>query len=112
MKTCPCCGGDMPNGKRHPLDLVAEIGVSPRSMLPSHKLFYRLASSFGRTVSHEEIFDACYGDDPNGGPDHGTKSICVQICKWRHKLASVGLKVVSDFGVGYRMVWLERQEAA
>lgn len=112
MKACPCCGGPMPVEKATPHELLARLNRGREASFASAKLLNRLADRFGRVVSYDALSDACYGDDPNGGPENPMSVIKSLVCQWRHKLPDVGLDIETVVGAGYRMVWLSQRQAA
>jgi hypothetical protein len=40
-----------------------------------------------------DLFDALYGDDPNGGPSTGNKVLAVWVTKLNKQLAAVGKRI-------------------
>ena len=56
----------------------------------------------------EQLFDYIFGDDVNGGPDSGLKTLDVQINQWQPKLNVVGMRIVRDKRGG--VIWYKIQE--
>lgn len=67
-------------------------------------LFDVLFKAGERGVSKQSLFDALYGNDPDGGPDG--KIVDVFICKLRRKLRDADLPwfIETLWGRGYRLV--------
>jgi len=59
-------------------------------------------------TSRQELFDYIFGDDENGGPDSGLKSLDVQFHYWQPKLNAVGMHIVRDKRAG--LFWYKIQE--
>jgi DNA-binding response OmpR family regulator len=67
-------------------------------------LVFLIASRVGALVSKEELCDALWGDEEDGGPDTQWKVIDVQLCKIRKVLPSLGVWIETVHGRGYRFV--------
>lgn len=64
-------------------------------------VFAALRNAKGAVVSKEAVYDAVYGNDPDGGPE--PKILDVFICKIRKKLVGSGYTIVTHWGLGWRM---------
>ena len=58
-------------------------------------------------VSHDEMLQTCYGDDPKGGPLWALSSMTAVIASRRSLLAWLGARVSSQSGFGHRLEFLE-----
>jgi len=63
-------------------------------------------------VSHSEMLQACYGDDPKGGPLWAVSSMTSVINSRRELLTWLGANVSSQSGFGHRLEFVERQAIA
>lgn len=61
-----------------------------------------MCERFEFTVTRQSVHDELYSHDPNGGAD--PRGIDVQISKIRPALASIGLVIESQQGIGWRLV--------
>lgn len=71
------------------LRLAAVLGrMMPVLSLGGHErvIAWRLVE--GRVISLDEIIDALWSDDPDGGPEYARKIVDLSIMKLRRKLAS------------------------
>lgn len=66
----------------------------------------RLFSAKGHFVSREDMIEAVYSDDEDGGPLCADECIKVTICRVRKLLAKLNVRIVGWRGEsGYRMVF-------
>lgn len=66
----------------------------------------RLFSARGHYVSLENMIEAVYFDDPDGGPLTADSCIAVLICRIRKLLAKMDMRVVGGrWAGGYRMIF-------
>lgn len=80
---CPTCG--------HLLSAIPVAGVSEVPLEgQARKIVELLAKAYPKSVSRTAIWDALYGDDPNGGPDNPDAVINVRIYRLRRQLAPYG----------------------
>lgn len=107
---CPCCG--------HPISIGADLRWHPQSRtLSGHGLVLMLspqrtiifdvlwrAYPTGRLIEREELMDAVYAGDFNGGPE-SDKSLSVQLVHLRKALAPFNLGIKSR--TGCRLVILD-----
>ncbi len=67
------------------------------------------------SVHRDQIFAMLYGDDPNGGPDHPTRTLSVQMFKMRRRLLSynIHIETVATWGDGatYHLTGEDRERA-
>jgi hypothetical protein len=63
-------------------------------------------------VSHDDILQAVYGDDPNGGPIWAVSSMTSVISSRRDLLTWLGARVSSQRGFGHRLEFVEWQAIA
>ena len=63
-------------------------------------------------VSHSDMLQAVYGDDPSGGPIWATSSMSSVINSRRVILTWLGARVSSQRGYGHRLEFLEPQALA
>ena len=66
----------------------------------------RLVAANGGVVSHEDLIDAAYYGDPDGGADFSIQCLRVAVLRFRKVLRRAGLDIVNVFGRGYRLVHL------
>jgi hypothetical protein len=67
------------------------------------RLLRALYDAYPRTVRIVRLVDALYADHPDGGPDSDRDSVRVAVCKIRPPLIAIGVRVVNEFGEGYRL---------
>lgn len=68
------------------------------------RLFGLLYRGFGRVVTYEDISISFWpGDDP----DQAKASIQATVCSLRKKLRSTGLRIETEWAIGYRMTGSE-----
>jgi DNA-binding response OmpR family regulator len=67
-------------------------------------IFLILAAARGERVSVVALLDACYGQDPDGGPE--AADLCIRQCvrKLRLRLAPLGLIIPNNYGWGYALL--------
>lgn len=65
----------------------------------------------GQIVTKGEIYDAVWGDDPDGGPENLQKSIDVLMFRVRGKLTPLGILLLNRCGRGVEPA-LEEEKAA
>ncbi len=110
FSTCPCCGQP---AERRP-DLVLDpLPFSPQE----RRVVDALVTRFGRFVSNDEIVDAIYADDPNGGPLWARHCLSKAVGRIREKLNGSGVVLENrrDASVcgSYRLAWDQsRKDAA
>ena len=63
-------------------------------------------------VSHDEMLQVCYGDDPKGGPLWALSSMAAVISARRDLLTWLGARVSSQSGFGHRLEFLEPRAIA
>lgn len=104
--TCPCCGTKVERDK--PLvdlnsNTVSFHGAARVTPLTAEMIFV-LAKDFERFVPLERIVTRVYG----GRDDVETPANIIRVMRSRakHALAEAGLKIESQYGVGYRLVSL------
>ncbi|MFC3208124.1 helix-turn-helix domain-containing protein [Aquamicrobium soli] len=83
---CPTCGHEL---AVMPLAGVSEIPLEGQA----RAIADLLAKAYPKSVSRTAIWDALYGDDPNGGPDNPDAVINVRIYRLRKQLAPYGWTV-------------------
>jgi hypothetical protein len=80
----------------------SEVLLGPRQF----SILQRIAhSKLG--ISPEQIFDAEYAADPNGGPLTGRHSVVVQRTVINRKISTLGLKIVASKNGGGAVYTLE-----
>lgn len=79
---------------------LARYGETLRLPRKEFNMAVVLLSASGRLVSHDELFDALYGDREDGGPDE--KIIAIMLCRLRKKLVQVGVRIETHHGQGFR----------
>lgn len=67
------------------------------------RLLVLLAANHGRGVSHAEIVDALFHDDPNGGPDDARGSVGKMIATLRMSGPALGFRITNEHGIGFRL---------
>lgn len=82
---CPCCLQPMAAAKA-PVDALESV---PFSRL-EHRIVTAMLESYPRTVNMQNLINACYWDDPNGGPDNPATTVMVTIGRLRKKLPPHG----------------------
>lgn len=82
---CPCCLQAMPV-ERAPIDVLELAPLTPME----RKIVKALADSYPRRVTMRQLVDACYWDDPEGGPDNPNGTIYVTVSHLRRKLRAYG----------------------
>lgn len=102
---CPCCG--RPDIKVEEKTMV-EAKLTPKERV----LFSTIARRRGDETTLSAIFDALWGDDPNGGPDHAENVIRQFVMRSRAKLAPFGFGIETVHGIGYRLVTVKTEAAA
>jgi hypothetical protein len=55
-------------------------------------------------ISAEELVDAVYGADPNGGPDSGRKAIHVHVNHMNRRLMREGMSIKGHVTYGYKIL--------
>ena len=68
--------------------------LTPKEMA----IFRKLAERPGKPVSKRQLLDELYGDDPNGGPDWGSKIIEMHVSNLRKKCP---WRIQTRYGYGY-----------
>lgn len=63
-----------------------------------------LVKANGGVVSHEELIEAAYFGDPEGGPLCANGCMKVAMHKMRKILAKIDLDLMNVFGRGYKLV--------
>lgn len=64
------------------------------------------------SISHDDMLQAVYGDDPKGGPLWALSSMTSVINSRRNLLAWLGARVSSQSGFGHRLEFLKPQALA
>lgn len=67
------------------------------------EIMARLFAARGGLVSREEIVDALHGHDESGGPLGALECNRVTIFRLRQRLKTLGIKIVTEHGRGYRV---------
>jgi len=93
-KTCSCCG-----------QLIPPKLFFPRA--PVSQRLYDFVASRPQGTTREQIADAIYAEDPNGGPD-SPSAIKALIWKMNNRLKPEHLAIRGTMGCGssYRLVQL------
>lgn len=107
---CPCCLQPMP-ADRAPVDALELAPLSPLQ----RRIVKALASSYPRRVTMQQLIDACYWDDPEGGPVTAETVIRKMLHEIRKKLPPYGWTIPRmnpGPAVGYNAYRLEALEAA
>lgn len=102
MIACPCCGQPMADAA-DPRAVLATLKLSPMQL----RVCNHLARHFGKWRTWDQIVEAIYADDPNGGPEDGRVVLDQFIFRARKRLVGSGLAIESYLGrgsVGRRMV--------
>jgi hypothetical protein len=109
MKFCPTCGN--PN---LPIELKVDLNenvvvhkgraakLSPREA----EILFVLAERVGQTVRHEYLRSRVYGVATSDTLE--TRTIHVQVCRIRRKVAPLSLEIERNHGVGYSLKVVER----
>lgn len=84
---CPLCGSVLEAADPH--YVLRETAFGP----VAQRIVDRLLQSFGRWVYSEQLLQAAYGDDPNGGPDSGNNALRPNITHLRAKLKPLGYEI-------------------
>jgi DNA-binding response OmpR family regulator len=100
---CPCCSQVVTSAVRDPSIVLALVHLSPLE----RKIAGALARRFGRWWSPNDLVDAVYADDVDGGPETARTAIAVHIATLRRRLARTPLTIegMKGSGGGRRMVW-------
>ena len=99
---CPICGSEL---KRLPLRWFPDRRVLVRgdiaaTLSPSEATVFQLlwdAAHTGRAVNSGALFDALYGEDPNGGP--GKNALPMHLSNVRKLIAPVGIAIKTVHGM-------------
>lgn len=83
-KCCPTCGQTLPPDRK---------GWSYLFRGRSAKIVEVVQKVGPNGIVSDALFDRVYGDDPDGGPDGGVKSMCVLIAAINRRLATVGKRI-------------------
>lgn len=59
--------------------------------------------NYGRVITYEELFEAMWGDRPDGGPEYAKSSITVRAYQVRALLRGSGLELGSHWGFGLQL---------
>jgi hypothetical protein len=95
LKICPCCNRPLPPA----IELQGKI----------RRRYWDFISRHPEGVTKNQIFDAVYGDDPNGGPLRGDLVVRVNVYHINKVLRKHGLRVTGrpgGPGAVYRLVKL------
>lgn len=112
---CPCCGGPLPpSGATWNND--ARTLVTPAGAVFFTPLEARIVDALwrarrsGRWLSREDLMDAMYADDPEGGSDC-VKTVAVYIWRIRRRTGSLPVAIESQtWRTGcYRLVVAQHQ---
>jgi hypothetical protein len=62
------------------------------------KMIERVHRAGTEGICSTDLFDYMYGDDPNGGPDHGVKAMASFICNLNKKIKKDGRRLRAPKG--------------
>ncbi len=104
---CPCCGAER-SGVDFLVDpetntiatVLGQVRLTPKQFVFARLLIERSPGM----VTKEYAYEAVFLDDTGNGPE--IKIVDVVLCKIRKALLSLGLEVRTEWGKGYRVVWL------
>lgn len=106
---CPCCGqfaASLPlSWHSESKTLLGSPGII--TLTKSEAVIFSLlwiAHETGGYVTRAKMFNELYGLDPNGGPNNGDNIISVFMVRLRRRLAPFGVRIVVDWGNGYRLI--------
>lgn len=102
MTSCPCCGSQVDRLVCVSLDTntVATALGSVRVMKKGAIAVDLLAQKYPATVHRDKLGVAMWGDDYW---DLEAGTLNVQVCIARKLIAPLGLKIISNWSVGYRL---------
>lgn len=111
--TCPCCGQEAPEMGNISFDpSTNQVFYGDHSLqvtASQFKVLTFLLAARGQIKSKDSIFDHLYWDRIADGDFPDEKIIDVYVCKLRPKLRAIGLNILTEWGVGYRLVETESQ---
>lgn len=84
QQVCKCCGQTLPD-----LSLPDGLKLSGKRKL----LFTAVNRAGQHGITTSRLFDALYGDDPNGGPNTGTRIISTQVFFVNKRLKDMGWRI-------------------
>jgi DNA-binding response OmpR family regulator len=100
---CPCCGQLVTEAVRDPKVVLDIVHLSP--------IERRIAEALARRLGHwwltDDLVNAVYADDANGGPEHARQVVDVGVWRLKRQLADTPLLIegIRGRGGGRRMVW-------
>jgi DNA-binding response OmpR family regulator len=99
---CPCCGQPVET-VRNPATVLALLPLSPQR----RRLLDKLANRFGQFVTRQDLVNAIYADDVNGGPETADNHVSVMVHQLRKLMRDTPLLIDANVGGhgGYRLVW-------
>ncbi len=92
--TCPCCRNLI--GQAAPIDAVRDSLSRPTLRI----LFGELSKRIGKSVRRDDLINACYADDADGGPDNAEKVFRVNMSRLRNAIADFGWHIECTGGNG------------
>jgi hypothetical protein len=102
---CPCCGSVVDSGVHPALERLAVSRWPPGEVVT--RVLAELIANFGHWIPIPRLVHAVYCDRDDGGPFWPRQTIHSQLRRERDKIASLGLKIETRRGAGYRVVWLD-----
>lgn len=102
---CPCCGSALPPSLVG-VEYLLQIPLPPRELA----FLKALTAVHPRPCTKEYLFEAMYGDRPDGGPLSGGRIVITYAYALRKALAAYGWTIPLIYGSGgqgrYRLVRL------
>jgi len=106
MLECPCCGQSVEDLDIWPIVMkdggLLVDGKYVRLTSHQRRIVERLLESRGIAVSREQIVEAMYGHDPNGGALTASKMVDVMVFQIRKRIGDRDL-IENIWGYGYRI---------
>ena len=84
---CPCCGAGVESVGLDQLPYIQTLTPKQSDIIDC------IVSRHPRKVTGQDLFDWLYGDDPNGGPTGGIRTVQALVCQLRPKLEGCGWKL-------------------
>lgn len=110
MSTCPCCGQTVERPS------FTSVGNALRLSRRERLIFERLARASGSWVTRDQLADATFVDQADGGPDDADACVRQAVKMLRRKLSGSGVEIDTIMGCAggdRRLVWaLSHQGAA
>lgn len=75
------------------------------------ELFLIVAGAGGQPVKWSAIADAIYSDDIDGGPMNPGQVVRAVVSRCNHKLRRTNLRILNNWGQGYRLASVEKVAA-